>query len=833
LSQHNDDFDPEKYRVTTNSGGGKQASAPDDDFDPEQFKVKRLDPSIMKRIPGAASKVAGDVLTGASKIPFAVMKVLINTPKYGKYLRDNAPDAGSQIVNDPARAVRNAAAGLAEHGHELLNMPSGMAKYMNKIGLIEPETAEAVPRQKNITPQLRQFVGEDKQPGDELLRGAFRNANAIISAPSAVGLGIKATNAAVGGAMKGGLKLAQITPGLGQLVGKEDKAIAKKAAALEILTGKEAENALKASQEFNAQEQALQAAKAKAKREVNVADADAMEYKLGEHAKNMEAAKQKSAELDQSLKDIPPPPEPPVPPAEKNIIPPEEKTFAEPQAPEPLSPEHDQKVQAAQEALNAGEENLTKAKEHHENVTQMAKDASNNLGEHLKVGSAHDVHVGEFLKNKYKEVHSYWTDRYKTFVKDVKDKKITMPTPETKAGMVNMSEVIEDARAGKGKAKAGKAKSKPANPVLDDLLKMAPTSADTAASTFLSKFKDFRNERFKLRQAMKFSKSAQERDNIAAALKNSEKVEIAAKKALDEGLGKEHAAEFAKLNEGYSKIVFPLRENRVMKVARKYGLVNGNMINKLRGSEVGQDLVRGMIKQDPEMVKHVVGQTYEVKPSKIHNPNELTREYTEQMPQLQKLIEAKNASEKMVGEAKSHIENHSKAVAQHRQNLTKASNEGIRARREQAAKEKAYNTQLSEHKRNITKHEKAKAKYEKDVAAHEKEKQDYHSNVEAHANQTKAHADKIRKAEKAIVEHQDKIKKMQDRARLIEENMNNVRKEANKSGIKLEQKMKAEQKHSDLKKQLSEMNKKVDDTSSGLMHLYRMARTLYKVTKGF
>jgi hypothetical protein len=108
---------------------------------------------------------------------------------------------------------------------------------------------------------------------------------------------------------------------------------------------------------------------------------------------------------------------------------------------------------------------------------------------------------------------------------------------------------------------------------------------------------------------------------------------------LNEGLG-EFKPEFDYINRGYAKEVFPLRKNPVVKAAKK-GKLSGDIINSLRTNESGMPLLREVIKQDPELLRNVVGQRYLVNPSEVHNPNELMREYLDEMPQFKNLLETK------------------------------------------------------------------------------------------------------------------------------------------------------------------------------------------------
>ena len=127
-------------------------SAPQQSMDWEQFRAPdasmedqrphNLDPSFAKRIPGAAAQVGSDIWSGTKKLPLKAIVGLLKAPAKGISIAKGLPDVGRQIVNEPGRAASNVISGLAEIGHGVLNTPRAIADYANKVGLIEPETAE-------------------------------------------------------------------------------------------------------------------------------------------------------------------------------------------------------------------------------------------------------------------------------------------------------------------------------------------------------------------------------------------------------------------------------------------------------------------------------------------------------------------------------------------------------------------------------------------------------------------------------------------------------------------------------------------------------------------
>ena len=61
----------------------------------------------------------------------------------------------------------------------------------------------------------------------------------------------------------------------------------------------------------------------------------------------------------------------------------------------------------------------------------------------------------------------------------------------------------------------------------------------------------------------------------------------------------------------------------------------------MRTKEPGMDIVRDIVKQDDELLRNVVGQRYKIKPDEIHSPNQLMREYLDELPEFKDLVTKK------------------------------------------------------------------------------------------------------------------------------------------------------------------------------------------------
>jgi len=110
---------------------------------------------------------------------------------------------------------------------------------------------------------------------------------------------------------------------------------------------------------------------------------------------------------------------------------------------------------------------------------------------------------------------------------------------------------------------------------------------------------------------------------------------------LREGLG-EFKPEFDWINKGYAEQVFPLRKNPIVKAAQK-GKLPKNIAESLRTNESGMPLMREIVRQDPELLRNVIGQRYKINPADVHHPDALMREYLDEMPQFKRLLQQKES----------------------------------------------------------------------------------------------------------------------------------------------------------------------------------------------
>lgn len=299
-------------------------------------------------------------------------------------------------------------------------------------------------------------------------------------------------------------------------------------------------------------------------------------------------------------------------------------------------------------AENAGKEYETASAEAepvrpgiYTNPNSELESIEHEIGKHLNIKGQHDVRAAKAISNRVSDIEGFWGDKYKQFMDKIKESKFEMPKEAMKNTNYDLADIMSRIRSGANpRTVMTDIEKENENPFFKELMKSAPTSKDTNASSFLSKYKDFRDSIYGLKQDLKSDKySSVEKQKINDAIKRASKVEGNIKQTLDEGLG-EFKPEFDWINNGYSQQVFPLRNNPLVQSA-KAGKLSSNIINSARTDEPGMSMVRDIIKQDPELLRNVVGQRYLKNPSEIHQPNELMNEFLGEMPELKNLIKDK------------------------------------------------------------------------------------------------------------------------------------------------------------------------------------------------
>lgn len=321
------------------------------------------------------------------------------------------------------------------------------------------------------------------------------------------------------------------------------------------------------------------------------------------------------------------------------------------------------KLKPYEEAVqNAGLEAETATKEAQKAKTGVLTNTPKNelesiedqITRQLNTRGAHHLDLGSSLKNRIESVQNYWKDRYGTFLNNIKDKSVELNSDSlsnldegrlTEQDLIRKypqeaSDAIKTGKVDKFLKKYSEVENKE-NPYLEGIKEYAPTSEDTNAHTFLTKYKDFGTKLHKLGLDMNNPNIiSSEKNKIAEALTKGHQMKESFKNALDEGLG-EFGQEWKEVNKGYETQYYPLKNNTAAKSIVKNGKTSKDVIDQLGGSEEGQELLRNMIKSDPEMLRNALGQQYAKKSTNLFSPRADVQDYLNESPDIQKLLDQK------------------------------------------------------------------------------------------------------------------------------------------------------------------------------------------------
>jgi chromosome segregation ATPase len=744
----------------------------------------------LNRIKQGAGIVGSDIASLPGKIGNVAFNAINAAPSQIGGLANQIAFNRPRILGNMAVAASNVVKGT-------LNIPYELRKYLAHIGFADPNKIEDTLHLEHepIGEEIQKLMGP-KEPGDELIQ------NLTQLAPFLPKTGELISSTA-----------SKITP---KIIGKEDPLLKAQEVTLEHGINQKQQEIEQANLEHEIQAQAHNQAVAQAKKQLNLADENRMEFKLNEQNKKLNEAKQNNEILKNKLSQIQPLPESPKIP---NPIP-KPELGEEPIEPSPLDESHLVRINNAMQQENEAANNVDNAIQHHENISNLSNQAEDNIGEYLNKGASHDTRVGSALDKRIDSIENYWKDAYSRFKNNIKDLKVEMPEKTLKNFDIDMDAI----RKHIGAARVTVIKNIPSeeNDELSHLMSIAPTSKDINASDFLDKYQDFKNARYDLSQRAKEPMSRSERKKLFDAYNNTQDIEDSARKALEDGLGP-YSDELKRINHGYSTQVYPLRGNSVVKQIKNKEALPDNMIKTLRTNEEGMPLLRELIKQDPEILRNIVGQRFEVDPTEIYEPNERTREYINEMPQLQRLINSKSQIDNAVNEAKTHLENakeqHKNAKEQVKQTIgesKQAQKEAERAAKEYQLKIKERQNKLKEHESQVKSQEKA-----------------YQAELKSHEAKINAHEKEKANIQKQIDKYESDIKEFETQIPILEKNMNNVRLEFNKKQINLKRKNELGRQLDKMKRELSEIKKKRDESTTGLRKAIYVGYKLYKMGKKF
>ncbi len=312
-----------------------------------------------------------------------------------------------------------------------------------------------------------------------------------------------------------------------------------------------------------------------------------------------------------------------------------------------------------------GEELVKSSEEALKTQEQKAAEAEENLSKHLNKGGAHDLPIAEKVVTEIEGKYNPETNRFEGGKKqdigklynevntELKDNHVAIPRT---SDLLETDKLIRDQFA-KIKPYFGENEDlyeREIQKAIQEYESKTPMKHDLVpAQDVLSNYQTARHVANELKSKAYTVGKAGNKDLQANLLKESSELMDHANKleSLLEQSDLGPSVKKLKLaNERWRKEITPLYDNPTYAMFKKRGLGPSDIIKSLRGKGSGQEIIRNIIKNDPELTKQALGQRYANNPSKIHDYNELSSEYLESLPEeSRQLIEAHRQALENVG----------------------------------------------------------------------------------------------------------------------------------------------------------------------------------------
>lgn len=405
-------------------------------------------------------------------------------------------------------------------------------------------------------------------------------------------------------------------------------------------------------------------------------------------------------------------------------------------------------------------------------TAQHAADISEHLGE----GNAHRKRVADIMNPILEAKQSEIGKGYDKYINGLKDKEVTLSNPrDAKAITQDIQKLL----------KAGDTSSKDMLALTDELANLGKGET-MPAGKFVSAYRSLRGMAQKTRSSA-YGKPPQEFDRLTEAADSMDKDVARMKDIIDKGLGEENLKELTKLNTRYATEVAPLFKNKFYQHMQANSKAPTNMIEALTNEPyiketnpnkiTGTQILNEIVKSNPELLKNVVGERFADKPKELHKWDEAANQFIQHMPDLKQLREKHFQAQQAEAQSKLDLE---KVKHEHNIQSEKANEEHKKKVQEAAEKTRIKKEQV--HKENVT-------------------------NAKEHAQKAKYY------------KMQEQIKALDERHAKLTENAKKMQKVAGRKNQSLKNKVEAEQK-------LSEINKQISKIRQDRSKLWKTAKTI-------
>ena len=347
------------------------------------------------------------------------------------------------------------------------------------------------------------------------------------------------------------------------------------------------------------------AAKERAKQELGQSDYATMEYNLNKNKENL-------AKIDKKL--------------EEDIPSPESYLLDTPEE---------------------SEKRFLNSKIAQEQAEKQVKNIDNQVDKHLDSGAVHDVEVARETKKDLKSLKDEGSNKYEDIEKDIANRGVVLGNSR------DAKQIMEDIRELVKQGELNNLNELPEGKKLLQELEAANKKEIVPAGQYMSAVKAVKGYmREAYEKAYEPGINEEKRQFYKSQGDEAKEKLEEMNKILENGIGKENYAKLKEANDYWRTNIVPLyNEPLYWKILNKEKM-SENIASELRGGPPGSgiEIIRNVIKNNPKSVKHVVGQLHDAG-NDIHNPNELIREYTDLVPGLRNLSQAKQEAANLANKA--------------------------------------------------------------------------------------------------------------------------------------------------------------------------------------
>lgn len=373
-----------------------------------------------------------------------------------------------------------------------------------------------------------------------------------------------------------------------------------------------------------------------------------------------------------------------------------------PLAPLTEKPIDEETFNTSQSLLKTKEQKSAEAESGIEPHEEALSEKEEEVGNVLGLGQAHRVRTAKrlnpILEARQKEVGN----EFNTYIDNLKEQQVKLPLgrPEREV----LADITKHYQQGD--------LTSPEVVKLKQELETSGKENSMPANKFVSGYRTLKEMAQKTRSSA-YGKTPQEHDRLIEA---ADAMDIDVKRMeeiLDKSLGGENLKELNRIKKRYATEIAPLFKNKFYQELQFKGKAPRNMLEALSGEPhvkasnpnkvTGQKILNDLFKNDPELLRLLVGESFAKNPGELLKPNELLEQYLPHMPELQghmneltvlseNLNNAKAASKTAKSEYNAHKQAHNDTVEQFNAQKSEQNAQSKANKEEQARRQKVQDS---------------------------------------------------------------------------------------------------------------------------------------------